>query len=722
MTKIEYYAFVESSIGSRTREGRVLNLWSECLMFLMKIAHDTTYDLLASMFEVSKELAQIAVYRQLLHQYFNHTNIPCIINLDGSVNNAEVNKMFQSAYDNTPEFFKQLKWADPLNRGRIGVYFNIDATYLFTQNSMDVEMQKFLFCLFKAGHLIKWLTITDTFGKVQGQCPASTSNTPASGDKSILARYIALEETSDTGRYIRAIMRGTERYFPVWVVDAGFVASVPNAPRETRDLPGLQELCDEEGAILLHTSNSDSPYHITENDRGELVKVNERDDDRPTMDEVAVMFSRKLRKVQEMSFGVQKRMFKLAGAKHIPNSLAEPLSSTFMQKFNVPQEYANVPKITFFMTTISSIYNKIHAGFKMLFYQTPEQEIEAATRLKKRMKVDNPLLHNTFQINFDTRARGPWAQHTFQDFSGPTNVLNLPKITLNEINPVAVQTTGGPHAILRGQSVLTYISQCHVKENNITGEAARNIIQTFPNFHKVESLRVTERPENWDDRMFGPWQNVTFVRSVMPPTHRSISSSQNFHTCVIAFGDQGSDRLGLIPPFDRILFYYCHRCPSLNALCNMDRHLAALLEGISFPEHFKSTAKNPRILNPVALSSNQCLISLPRGIQSREIPQNQTRRSKDTRSSEFNPLYVYGDLPQQRSTSVRPTTTRGRLSTRGGPARRRPASSGETTTSRSVTASADAPTRDPPALSTAVPPAQRPQATPAVTPGKTTVV
>ena len=730
LTKVEFFRFVESSIGSRTRENRDLNLWSECLMFLMKISQDTPYQMLGTHFEVDAQLAQTVVYRQVLHQYFNHTNIPCIINADGSVNQAELSKMFRSAHANTPEFFKQLTFEDPLNLGRIGVYLNIDATYLFTQNSMDVEMQKSLFCQFKAGHLFKWLTITDLRGKVQGQCPASTSNTPASGDKSILARYIDLEEGSALGQYIRAIMKGTAQFFPIWVVDAGFVARVPNAPRETRDLDGLTELSDQEGCIVIHPSNMEHTYHLGENDRGELKKV-DRDPDRPTLDEVAVMFTRKLRKFQEMSFGVQKRMFKLIGHHGIANSLAEPLSSTFMKKFNVPADYADVPKITFFMTTICSIYNKFHAGFKMLFYSTPEQEIEAADRLKKRMKAENPILHNVFNINFDTRVRGPWTAHTFQDFSGPSNVLNLPKITEDEINPTAVQATGGPHSIVRGHSVLTYISQIHVKENNIIGDEAKNIIQTFPNFHKVESLRVTDRPDNWDDSLFGPWQNITFVRSVMPPTHKSISSPQNFHTCVIAFGDQGSDRLGLFPPLDRILFYYCHRCPSLNALCNMDRHLAALLEGICFPEHFKSTAKNIRILNPVALPSNQCLISLPRGIQSKEIPQNQPRRSRDTRQAETNPLYCYGPLPQPRSVSVGPPisrvrrpSSRGRSTARGQPVRGSSTTRGTSGTTRGanrgrgrpssvpashtppVTGSAGAPTQTPPVSGTSGAPPQ----------------
>ena len=561
-----------------------------------------------------------------------------------------------------------------MNRGRIGVFLNIDATYLFTQNSSDIELQKSLFCSFKAGHLIKWFTITDTLGKVQGICPASTSSTPSSGDKSVLARLIQLEENSESGQYIKTIMLGTERFFPIWVTDAGFAAQVANAPRETRNLDGLVELCERHGATILHTSNVHDTYHLETNDRGELRKV-PRVENRPTLDEAAVKFTRCLRYKQEMSFGAEKRMWKIIGAKHIPNSLVEPLSPSQMQRFRVPGDFANTPKITFVATVCMSLYNKIHAGFKLLFFETAEQEIEGAQRLVRRMKVENPLLHNVFDIRFESRARGPWTEHTFADFTGPTNPLNIPKITLNQVNPAAIQMVSGPHAITRGMSVLTYCSQNYVKNNNISGDEAVNIIQNFPAFHKVESLRVDIRPENWDDELFGPFQPVTFVRSLMPPTHRSTSSSQNFHMCVIAFGDEGNNRLGLIPPFDKVLYWYCHGCPSLNALCSMDRHLAALMMGLSFQELFKPTAKNVRILNPVALETNQCLVSLPMMRQSREIPQQVGRRSRDTRQREDNPLYVYGDLPTQRRThlaqsrgartSSRPRATRRRRSPGG---------------------------------------------------------
>ena len=627
-------------------------------MFLLKMAHDVPYEMLGALFEVEHTVAMLTVYRQCLYYYRFNLNIPSIIQQDGSPNMAEVSKLFRSAYNNTEEFFKTFEFEDPTGRGRIGVFLNTDATYLFTEDSSDIELHKSIFCAFKAGHLTKWLTFTDLKGKVQGICPVSTSQTPASGDAHIMASYIHLEDNTAHGNYIRTILRGNDQYFAILVVDAGFVARVPNAPRSIRDLPTLVDVITQEGALILHTSNVQYTYHLETNSQGKLIKV-PRADNCPTRNEAAVKFSRLLRFRQEMSFGSWKRMFKIIGAKHIPNSLIKPLSRTYRNLLRIPPELAGVPKITFIAASTCSLYNQIHAGFTLLFHDTPQHQVEAAQSMKRRLSVENPLVHDIFQIQFESRVRGRWTDLTIGDFVGPQNPINFPRITLDDVNPKAVQLCSGPHAITRGHSVLTYISQLYVKENNILGDQAQNIIDSLPVFHKVQFLRVTTRPSAWDDGVFGNWQNVTFVRSLMPPSNKSVSNPQNYHMVVIGFSEHGSDRLGLIPPYDRIVMWYCYNCASLNGLCSMCRHLAAVMMALSFPELFKSTAKNVSIHNPVALPSNQCLVALPRSQQSRDIPQQVGRRSRDTRKSDINPLYVYGPVPQQRSTSSGLTVVRG---------------------------------------------------------------
>ena len=651
MTKLEYFSFVESAIGSNQRR-RGLNLFAECLMFLIKIAHDVPYEMLGALFEVDHTVAMLLVHRQCLHYFKNNLNIPSILQPDGTANVHEVSKLLRTAYNNTEPYYKTFVFEDPTGRGRRPVFLNVDATYLFTQNSSDIEMQKSFFYAPKFAHIIKWLTFTDLSGKILGICPASTSQTPASGDAHIMASYINLEDTSNSGSYVRTLLGGDGEFFVVLVVDAGFVARVPNAPRSIRNLPTLVDVCNEVGAIILHTSNGQYTYHLRINAHGNLEKVIPRVENRPTMDEVAVKFSRLLRKPQEQSFGSLKGMFKMLGAKHIANSLLQPLSRTYIEKFRVPQELAKVPKITFFATSICSIYNQTHAGFRLLYFDTPEQQIQAARSFLQRMNCENPLLHDIFNINFESRVRGQWQELTIGDFNGQQNPINFPRITIDDLNPKAVGLCSGPHALFRGLGTLTYISQLFIKENNLSGAAAENILNTLPNFHKVQHLTVATRPAAWDEALFGPFVPVTFVRSEMPPSNRSASSRANFHMIVIAFSDQPSDRLGLIPPYDRLRFWYCHTCQSLNGLCSMDRHIAALVIALSCPEFFKPTAKNISVLNPVALPTSQCLISMPRGRQSRDIPQPIGRRIKDSRKADSNPLYVYGAVPQPRSTTT----------------------------------------------------------------------
>ena len=230
MTKLEYFSFVESAIGSRERE-RGLNLFAECLMFLIKIAHDISYEMLSALFEVDHSGAMISIYRQCLHYFKNNLNIPSILQADGTTNVAEVSKLLRTAYNNTEPYYKTFVFEDPTGRGRRPVFLNVDATYLFTQSSSDIEMQKSFFYAPKFAHIIKWLTFTDMSGKILGICPACTSQTPASGDAHIMAAYINLEDNSDSGNYVRTLLSGDNEFFVVLIVDAGFVARVPNAPR-----------------------------------------------------------------------------------------------------------------------------------------------------------------------------------------------------------------------------------------------------------------------------------------------------------------------------------------------------------------------------------------------------------------------------------------------------------------------------------------------------------
>jgi hypothetical protein len=80
----------------------------------------------------------------------------------------------------------------------------------------------------------------------------------------------------------------------------------------------------------------------------------------------------------------------------------------------------------------------------------------------------------------------------------------------------------------------------------------------------------------------------------------------------------------------------------LNGTVSMDRHLAALLQGLSFKHFYTSTAKTVNILNTVANTNRQTTQVLPPSQHSTDIPDGIERRSRDTRQMRgglANPLY-----------------------------------------------------------------------------------
>ena len=124
---------------------------------------------------------------------------------------------------------------------------------------------------------------------------------------------------------------------------------------------------------------------------------------------------------------------------------------------------------------------------------------------------------------------------------------------------------------------------------------------------------------------------MTLVRAHIPPSYKTATNRANYHWVVIGFGQEPSNRLGLIPPYDKIYCWYCFNCPALNGSMGMDRHLSALLQGLSFPEEYHSTALPVNTLNTVVSVQRQVTDILPSHISS-DIAQNITRRSMNTRS------------------------------------------------------------------------------------------
>ena len=179
---------------------------------------------------------------------------------------------------------------------RIPVGINIDATYFDIQGSDDIELQKHHYYQPRSCHTVKLLTFTDLSSKIIGLLPVASSQSPSSGDGLLISKHIELEDTSDTGKYVRTILRGNDRFFVVLITDAGFVVRVPNAPVQARG-PTLADVCEEEGAVLLHTSGKYEKYHLERTPEGSIRKI-PWTAGMDTLDENVIKFTRLFMKIK----------------------------------------------------------------------------------------------------------------------------------------------------------------------------------------------------------------------------------------------------------------------------------------------------------------------------------------------------------------------------------------------------------------------------------------
>ena len=177
--------------------------------------------------ETYKQISYEVYYKHLVHQFKTNNNIPNIIH-NGGDNQDEVAKLLRGSYSRTPTYFKALlkDFEDPSGRGRKPVALKIDGTYFDIEGSSDIESQKYIYYAPRAGHVAKFITLTDLRERFVGILPVASSQSPSSGDGLLLNKHIELQDMSGTGQYIGYIMRGNEEFFVILVSDAGFVVSV----------------------------------------------------------------------------------------------------------------------------------------------------------------------------------------------------------------------------------------------------------------------------------------------------------------------------------------------------------------------------------------------------------------------------------------------------------------------------------------------------------------
>ena len=355
-------------------------------------------------------------------------------------------------------------------------------------------------------------------------------------------------------------------------------------------------------------------------------------------------------------------MFRIFDMRHLSNSVLLPLPVSMLRAFKLDgQGFRDMPRLNYIAVNCCSRLNAIHPGFYPA-YVTNDEQPRAAESTFNRLFLENPLCYPIWPFPLTDQLRGSsWTETTFRALED-NDVLNFPKLTPDLINPVAIDICSGPHAIHKSDAVMTYMNQLLLKDENLTREEYDQRLQVYPKDWKLHYLYVSSTgnvpPVWWNEESFGEWHNLCLVRCLIPPSYKTATSRANFHVVIIGFGQDRSRRLNLRPPYDRIYFWRCFKCPALCGLMSMDRHTATLLKLLSYPESYRSTAKTVNMLNTVLVPLRQVTEILPLS-SSASIPQVNPRHSRDRRSSDILYSRHYASSPNRPIADSATSTTTG---------------------------------------------------------------
>ena len=662
--KTQFFDIVQKQSGCQDRRSE-LNIFSEVFLWMLKLTKGLSNALIRSMFALnSEEVARQIFIRQNIFYYLHNVNIPSIVAPDGSVNNAERRKLYDQCYAGMSPLHRRLaaNIRDPSGRNRRCVIINVDGSYIDIEGMSDIEHQKFFFYPPRSGHVVKFLNFTSMDGKILMLIPITTSSSPSGGDGFQIQKCVGLEDNGPSESSIRTLLAGDDENFVCMVSDAGFVVRLRNQPTQIRDCPNLTELCKEHDAVHLHTSTTFEPYILEKDQNGMFHKVEigsgpEQIPDtglasKKTQIENTIKFTRLLRMVQENVHASLKKTFAFFDAKKFSNTYLKPFSKAQQKWYKFPRSHEYIPKLSVFLVVGCSLLNEIHPGYRPLYLSEEDQE-PMADCIIQRMSLENPLLYeDLWPLNFNARNEGnEWSsvkvailEYVNEDF------LHFPLPLNDEFRKAAIFLVGGIHALLKTNEVLTYINKLHYKDSNISPEELIRRCSAFPVdmvilYSKIktpEDFVPTDEtprwiPDWWNEELFGEWHDCTVAKCRIPPSMKSATSGSNFHNVVICYGDEPSNRLGLLPPFDKIYGWRCLNCPAKTGSVAMDRHCATLLCALAFRHTYISKARHATVLNPVALDCRQGMTIMPPSDHSADIPVNIPRHSVDSRSN--NPFY-----------------------------------------------------------------------------------
>lgn len=606
ISKPQFVIWVTSCMPCVSRN-RELDYMAQGLLFIHKILNNASFASLAVDFVITPCAAKKIFMNVLLHQYQNNVNIPRIL-FDSCTVDDQIEHLYRESSESTPPLIHHIyrHFVDPSGRDRIPVILLLDATYLSVQDLTDIYLHKSLFYGPKKDHVVKLLCFSNCVGKIVGVLPLACSQSPTCGDSFLVGHFIEMEESAGGTQYFRTLLRGNNRYWVILVTDAGLVTRPSRAGVQ---VIGLQDVCDQEGCLLLHTKSEE---YLLDRDvsSGKISKV-PQDPQLLTRKAHTAVVSRLVRNINEQAHGGLKQKVKILGSSKIPRQFLFPVGPNLGRKFGLPQEHHQFSRLSIVATVGIGLYNFIHPGFQIRFLNHNSQ-IALSQIYCSRLNLENPLDYGlAWNCRLDRNSGRGFVSITVQDVIN-SNIVDFPQLPEDLFNPLVYDITGGPASLIGACSILSYMSFKNIRENNpnFTVRQVQSAV-SLPFDTTLQYFSQVSEPDGWQSDIFGQFIPCKLVRMKCPPTYKSESDPANWKFAVIAYADIEDQRLSIRGPLSRVLFWYCFGCPSAMGLMRTCKHVTALLMVLSCRYAFTPKTLSVCLLNPKAACGTQTTRILP---------------------------------------------------------------------------------------------------------------
>ena len=524
---------------------RSLNTAARVLLYRHKMRSNPDFRDLAAYFQIGLSTVHDIFWTELCTNVLLSSSLP--LQWFGNPTEVDKNAVYASMKGRESPIHRELLsyFSDSEGGSRLPVGVSLDSKKVRVQNSMDYECQKDAYYPKKGGHCVTFSTLVDTTGYVVLTLPVAAAATPRCGDSSLTGVEIGLCEIEANGdvapQGLLSLLQGTQDYFVILAVDKGYIYVPHNVSRE--NITNLKQWCSQNGCRLIWPSDGeDDILQVGANGQIEMIAS--------PNDPVLTKNSRTI--VGKLRFGVEQFHGAIADEKILdmmPYQYLQPLGENFCNKYSIPNEYVNCPRIFLIWLAAVSHFNQFHPKFNIKFVNDQEQ-IRLAMLIKHRLNITN-FLHDPsitlppHVLQFPSARSIHWNNIVVRDIGQLRASLGLPSVSVEDI----YEFTLGPYLVRRGCSYITHCKQLEVSSQMEQFSSIAEYWETvkeLPATTPVYFTNVNEIPNGWNSDNYFPWpeSGVTIVTMKLPSANRTNRNPGNLKRPILVFAESCAPRNG----------------------------------------------------------------------------------------------------------------------------------------------------------------------------------